>query len=212
VSRDEEQQRYVYFHYERADIDTQRSAHEIELLQENLDAGFRARSVEAFTSPEGSLDPGRRFQGNRTLAEERARVAAELVRSLAPGGSGAVGDGTVVESGAGELYGGGETELTGRALEEAAVEQFRSQDAEARHRSDELLEQLERAGSSRRRAQLVYPWLRRAVITLHRTVTEQEPYTVRVPAGTERERRAAPPAVLRAAKQHFALHDGLRRP
>jgi hypothetical protein len=205
VSRTRQEQRYVYFRYARADIDTQRSAHELDLLRSNLDGGFRVSGIEAFTSPEGSLERGPGFEGNRTLADGRARAASELVRRLG-------GDvGTVVATGRDELYGGGEQELKGRALETEAVEQFEGQEAEARHRTPEVREQLERARTERERAALVYPWLRRAVITLTRTVTEQESYEERVPARVHIEPRTAPAEVLEAAKAAFRRDDALRR-
>ena len=204
--RDEEQ-RFIYFEYARDAIHP-RSAEEIRLLDENLRNGFRVSAVRGFTSPEGPMLRGRRFMGNEDLARRRARAAARLVRSHCPPETGAGGcliggDGTPV-TGEGELYTlmpldtqGAPREVEGRELARHATAEFLTQPEEERHRTPELVEQIEGAATPESQADLVYPLLRRAQITLVRTRTEQ--YMETIPGRTETETVRCPEDVIERA-------------
>lgn len=220
VPRWDKHQRYVYFEYARprpdekqptGAIDAARSAHELALLKDDAGSGFRVSSIQGFTSPEGTLEAGPNFQGNEALAKRRAEAVAVLLRSD-PAFAGLCLDGCLATGGGApgdaELYGGGQAELRGRQLEEHAVEEFRRHHAEARHRTPTLLEQIERARSSRARGRLVYPWLRRVVVTLTRMRLEHETYEQSVPQRWVAA-DAPPSAVVAAAKTHFGLMDAL---
>jgi hypothetical protein len=47
------------------------------------------------------------------------------------------------------------------------------------------MERLRRTPSRQRRAELIYPWLRRAILRLHRSRTTPEDCTIAIPATTE---------------------------
>jgi len=161
--------------------------------------GFRATSIDAFTSPEGPLRvprprPGR-FAGNIPLSEQRGISARDWLRANCPH---CIGPTEPVPRGQGELHSGGsQPELTGDRLTRRAREGFLG------HIPDEPRDPLARPTDDLRLATLtpaqqraeIYPKLRRAVISLHRP---------EVP-GQESERRTgaaeACPADVRAAME-----------
>jgi hypothetical protein len=211
VERTEERARYIYFNYAQDIIDERRSAAEIAQLQADLAEGYRVSNITAFTSPEGPMAPGRRFRGNERLAQDRARAAMERIRRLCASGESCFtgGESGVTPTGSGELYtivrptDEGEQEVEGQELATHAVGEFLTQPAEERHRTPELTEELARRRTPQGRAALVYPLLRRAVITLTRTVSAEEQYTETIPAHTESESVTCPDEVKRAAISSF---------
>jgi hypothetical protein len=224
VPEDAEKKIYLYFAGGGSKIDLGRSAREIAQLEQAIESGFRVTRVEAFTSPEGSLERNGRYRGNRVLAQERARAATEYVRGrwshALPAGGDATTSRTVEGS---ELYGSASPdgpELAGRELVDHAVKRFGESAAEERHRTDDRLEKLKRARSSRQRAALIYPLLRRAEITLTGTVDRFRPLMpggaelVRRPGPWESEwvrARSAPKDILDKAASVFVVMDDLRR-
>jgi hypothetical protein len=218
VPRTDERTRYIYFNYAEHTIDMRQSAEEIRLLQTDLGEGFRVSHITAYTSPEGPQAAGRRFRGNTRLAEDRARAALDYVRGncILTGGESCFvgGSGEAPATGSGELYtvvdptNGREVE--GDELAANAVEEFRNQPAEARHRTPELEADIERRRSPRQKAALVYPLLRRAVLTLTRTREVEEQYTVDIPAHTTSEATECPTEVRDAAVSNFRISDATR--
>jgi hypothetical protein len=219
VPRTDERTRYIYFNYAESTIDMRQSAEEIRLLQADMGEGFRVGHITAYTSPEGPQAAGRRFRGNTRLAEDRARAALDYVRgncTLTGGESCFVGGGgEAPATGMGELYTvvdpSNGREVEGDELAANAVEEFRNQPAEARHRTPELEADLERRRSPRQKAALVYPLLRRAVLTLTRTREVEEQYTVDIPAHTTSEATECPTEVRQEAVADFRRSDALRR-
>jgi hypothetical protein len=215
VQRQQEVTRYVYFDYATARIDERRSAQELAELRANLADGYRVSLVEGFTSPEGSHAPANsgRWQGNTRLAQERATAALERAQRECSSADGCLAGGESAGAAEPELYTvvrDGE-DVEGRELQESAVEGFLTSDAEARHRTPEVLEALERARTPAQRARIIYPLLRRSVVHLTRTVTETETYDVQVPGRTELGASTPAPAdVERAVIPHFQVQDVLR--
>jgi hypothetical protein len=76
-------------------------------------------------------------------------------------------------------------DVSGAALESHVDTHFATDPGEASVRSPALMERLRRTPSRNRRAELIYPWLRRAILRLHRSQTEPEDCTIKVPATTE---------------------------
>jgi len=208
----DEEQRFIYFEY-ASDVIHPRSAEEIRLLDEKLRNGFRVSAIRGFTSPEGPMLRGRRFMGNEELARRRARAAAELVRSHCPPEAGASsclkgGDEARV-TGEGELYSlvpldaeGVVHEVEGRELASHATAEFLTQPEEEPHRTPELVEQIEKATTPERQADLVYPLLRRAQVTIVRTRTEK--YMEKIPGRTETETIRCPEDVVERASPRAA--------
>jgi hypothetical protein len=225
VLEDATQKIYLYFAGEGSKIDPTRSKRELEQLEEAVERGFRVTRVEAFTSPEGSLDRSARFQGNRALAQQRARAAADYVRGRWPHAIPAAGDRTVFSRSVEgkELYGAlspDGPELAGSELLAHVVEHFGKEPAEERHRTDELLEKVKRVRDPGRRAALIYPLLRRAEITLTGTVSRFRPFMpggaelVSLPGPWESEWAPAqwlPPDVLEKAGKLFLFVDSIKR-
>jgi Domain of unknown function (DUF4157) len=217
VQRTDVQTRYIYFDYALSTIDEARSAGELSELSLQLAEGYQVTNVEGFTSPEGPMGPGRRFRGNVQLAEDRAQTALRRVQQLcsqstsANAPSCASAAAAVSPLGRGELYTltreehGRTREARGRELATHAVGEFRAQPEEERHRTPALEQALQQARTPEQQADLIYPLLRRAVITLTREVTEQERYQARIPAGYQSV--ACPPEVLEAARNGFRLQD-----
>lgn len=194
--------RFIYFDYARDTIDRSRSAAEIRGLRDDLANGYQVIGVRGFTSPEGPQARGRRFVGNEELARQRARAAAQLAQAECPPDPAGNRDSCIV--GEGELYTlsaidarGEQREVEGAPLAEHATEEFLTQEEEARHRTPELVERINRAGSPQEQADLVYPLLRRAEIRLVRNRTEQ--YTEQVPGGVRSEYEQCPEDVIERA-------------
>jgi uncharacterized protein DUF4157 len=146
----------LYFVYSHDTIREDASRAELERLRGLLGRGFRATRIEGFTSPEGPLERLGRFEGNTELGKERAQAATERVRSLG-------GEVTVKPAGKGELY----TEASeGKRLAAHAVPLFMGDAGEMARLTPEDRAQLAAAQTPTAQAAIIYPYLRRAVITL----------------------------------------------
>lgn len=207
--------RWLYFDYAKATIDRSRSAKELTTLKANLADGFQVTNIAGWTSPEGPMDAGPGFIGNIALAQARAEAAARQVQADCPQGQedpkAAPTAGACFISGAQakgaddpELYtrvvvdeNGQVTEVEGAPLAEAAVGDFQAAPAEERHRTPELEKSLAQQRSPAAKARLVYPLLRRAVVTLTRQRVESR--TKHVEASVETEAAGCPQDVIEAA-------------
>jgi hypothetical protein len=186
VQVQDHQSQYIYFNHATAVLAPGQP--NLRALTEALQHGFRVAGVRGFTSPEGPMAPGPRFMGNERLARERAVAGAELVADVARRTRGSTGvddsfvggRAAVTPTGEGELYsivpldvGSGAREVEGAPLAEHAATEFETQPAEERHRTPERQARLEApATTSAQKADIVYPLLRRAEITLVRSRTE----------------------------------------
>jgi hypothetical protein len=192
---------YIYFNHAKPELAP--SQPDLAALTGALQHGFRVARIRGFTSPEGPMAPGRRFMGNEELARQRAAAAGALVAKACPvtGSTGADdcfvgGRAAVTPTGEGELYSIVPLD-SGSAADEAehAATEFETQPAEQRHRTPERQAQLEApTTTSAQKADIVYPLLRRAEITLVRSRTE----TVlrEEPASVETSDTTCPPDVL----------------
>ncbi len=192
VQRRDRTTRFIYFDYALPRIDRRRSADGIARIASDLRQGFRIAGIRGFTSPEGPMGPGRRFEGNIELSRERAEAALTEAQAICRRELGEAQGCTVPElsaAGMGELYTLVQVDLQGAAREvegpqqaEYATERFLAEEREAPHRTPELESRLGRARTPQARAALVYPLLRRAAVDLERTRMETETYTEEIPA------------------------------
>jgi hypothetical protein len=202
-------QRFVYFEYAR-DALSARSASTTAELAGDLRDGFKVDRIRGFTSPEGPLGPGRRFMGNEELARRRAAAAARVVETACRTTGGSDPEGcflgardTVSPTGEGELYTlttvdpttGAIREVEGAPLAEHSSERFLADEAEESHRTPAIQARLNDPSTTpAERADIVYPLLRRAEISLVRSRTE--PRTQPGPSRTETTPSSCPPEVI----------------
>lgn len=217
---------YLYFKYAQDKFETNakepggaRNQTEMTQLEASLKAGFQVTTIRGYASPEGPQAPKGKFIGNIALSEDRAKAAQKWIEDkcqptqpsllqMRPQAPVACFSGQMKASGAGELHtltkptAGGEREVEGKALAEHAVEQFKTEAPEERHRTPEVLEELEKRKKSpeRQAKDVVYPLLRRAEITL--TKQEEEKYEVKVPAGSQKQ-ESCRSEVLEAVEEDF---------
>ncbi len=214
IERRDTQIRYIYFNYAQDTLNNAlpEAAEELRRLTDHLANGYRVTSIVGFASPEGPHAPGRRFQGNLALAQERAEAALREVNSRCPGGAQGGQScllGGATPTGRGELYtltvGGvpGAPEVEGVPQARYAVGEFQVRPEEERHRTQAVMQQLQAARTPTAQAGVVYPYLRRAEITLVKVWTEQERYTVRVPAAYRPV--SCPDEVLEAWRQQCGV-------
>jgi uncharacterized protein DUF4157 len=155
----------IYFDYSTDHIREGASRGGLDHLRKLLGRGYRVTGVDGFTSPEGPVPPARRFEGNERLGAERATAAAARIRNLG-------GEVSVPPMGHGELYspGGGAGsaggEVEGAPLATHAVSEFRARPEEMARLTDADRRRLTAARTPAAQADVVYPYLRRAVITL----------------------------------------------
>jgi hypothetical protein len=212
--RREETTRFVYFDYAKAKIDEKRSAGELEQLRKNFGEGFRVSLVEGLTSPEGSHAPAKTgsWKGNVDLGKQRAKAALKRAEKecASPNGCLAGSDSPIRDAVEAELYtivreG---VDVEGKELEENAVARFLESDAESRHRTPEVLEALKRAKTPAERAQIIYPYLRRAEVHLTRTVKAIVEYDEWIAEKREwSASQTAPKDVQDAVVPHFQAND-----
>jgi hypothetical protein len=216
---------YLYFKYAQDKFETNtkepggaRNPTEMAQLEAWLKEGFQATTISGHASPEGPQAPKGKFIGNVALSEKRAEAAKKWIEDkcqptqpsllkMRPQEPLNCFTGQMKSTGEGELYtlteptAGGDREVEGKALAEHAVEQFKEkkedpkQDREARHRTPEVLEELEKRKKSpeRQAKDVVYPLLRRAEITL--TKQEEEEYEVKIPASSQKQESCRPEVV-----------------
>jgi hypothetical protein len=200
--------RFVYFEYAK-DVVHARSAASIALLTTDFGEGFQVTGIRGFTSPEGPMAAGRRFIGNEELARRRAAAAAKVASKSCtaagvqnPDSCFVGGQDAISPTGEGELYtltaldaAGATREVEGAPLAEHAAGEFLTQPAEEPHRTPEMTATLEAPGTTtQQKADLVYPLLRRAEITLTRNRTETR--TRHIEPSVERTSTTCPEAVI----------------
>jgi hypothetical protein len=219
VQKKDERSRYIYFVYAQDTIEPKQSATELAALQRDLAEGFRVSNITAYTSPEGPQARVPGFRGNDQLATDRAVAAKKYIETncTVEGGSCFIGGDQATAAGAGELYTivrpgprGTDQEVEGDELATHAVGEFETQAAEERHRTPELEAQLAKRRTPGGKAALVYPLLRRAVVTLTRTRSVEEEYTVDIPAHPESREVTCPEEVRDAAVRNFQLADAIK--
>jgi hypothetical protein len=204
----DQRQRFVYFEYAR-DVLSARSASTTSELAGDLRDGFKVDRIRGFTSPEGPQGPGRRFMGNEELARRRAAAAARVVEAACGTAGGSDPDACFVggrdavsPTGEGELYTlttvdptGATREVEGAPLAEHASERFLAEEAEAPHRTPEIEARLNNPSTPpAERADIVYPLLRRAEISLVRSRTV--PQTRPGPSQTQATQSSCPDDVI----------------
>jgi hypothetical protein len=207
LPRHAEETRFVYFNYATADIDGARSGGELEHVRDLLSRGYRVTQVEGFTSPEGPQGASRRFMGNVALADARAQAAVAAVGQRCP-------EGRVCMDPAASVTGRSErppltrtvrrrgreeeVELEGRELEAAVAAQFTADEAEMGRLPAEEQERIRTERNTHRKAELIYPWLRRVEIRLRRDWLQRGP-PVRTTVWSGSGRSGCPEDVRQAA-------------
>jgi hypothetical protein len=182
---------YLYYHYAEPELETDADMPGKKLNDENLPElvsllrdEWQVSRIVGYASPEGPMEQQRPggFMGNIELSKKRAQVAKELIEEkckpslLDMRQRPSCFTSNFTMEGGNELY-SPEKDQSGKNKDaESAVTGFLSKDnqaSEARHRTPELEKQLEaQSGSPQKQAELVYPLLRRAEITLTRTKEE----------------------------------------
>jgi hypothetical protein len=177
IPRHADDTRFIYFRYATADVETDRSRGELDLLRQRLSEGYRVMSIEGYTSPEGARGAAPRFMGNVALSDARAQAALATVSGLCPEGQ-ACTDPAATVTGRSErppltrtVRRRGreeEVELEGRELETAVVAQFTADENEMGRLPAAEQERIRNERRPNRAAQLIYPWLRRVEIRLRK--------------------------------------------
>jgi len=203
VSREQEHQYNLFFNYAVADFDDARNADALVGLATDLQAGYQVAGIDAWASPEGPMEPTRRFMGNQALSEARAEAARRRIAAMCAAatcfaaGMQAQGHGERMDPADAT---GAPRDVAGTALESHVTQTFPTDPGEASVRSPELMDRLRRTRSQHQRAEEIYPTLRRAVIRLTHSQTSQEACTYDMPAGTEtRGIGPCPPLIRRSA-------------
>lgn len=180
----------VFFRYAVPDFDEPRNRQTWPDLASDLSTGsvFQVTRIEGWASPEGPLAPGPRFMGNEELSRRRAEAARTQITTLCTSGDCFAPGAEVV--GLGERLtptdeSGQPQDVSGRELEEHVDQTFATDPGEASVRTPALMERLRRTRGARARAELIYPQLRRAIITLRRSSTRTDPCTYVIPGYTE---------------------------
>lgn len=170
----------LYYVYAHPTVREDASRGELERLSDLLGRGYRITGIEGFTSPEGPMPPrpSGRFEGNIALAQERADAA--LARARTECGSAARAEDACFLGGAGAIHPMGRGELhtlTRRVgirtvevergpLATHAVAEFLADPAETARLTDADRRAPDAARTDIDRAAIIYPYLRRAVLTL----------------------------------------------
>ena len=203
--------RNFYYEYAKADFARRGrtaalDAQDKSKLKQALDEGYRIEAIRGFTSPEGPLGPGKRFEGNQKLSEERAEAAEKWVDGVCPRSVMSMRPSCFAENytrtGKGELFGAtaeGE-ELVGKDLSEGSVEGFRESPGEEPRRTQDVMEELKKRKTPERQTDTVYPLLRRVDIDISKADVETRQVTVpesREPA------QECPADVIRAVADDF---------
>jgi len=150
--------------------------------------GFQVTRIEGWASPEGPTPPGPGFMGNEELSKQRAEAVRTEIESLCGTGNCFAPGAQVV--GMGERLGfrdeiGQPQDVSGRPLEEHVTQTFPADPREASVRPPALMEHLRRTRSLHGRAEIIYPQLRRAIVTLRRSSTRIDPCRYTIPGHTE---------------------------
>lgn len=198
---------YIYFPHASDAPDLARSAGELARLDQLVADGYRIHGVDGYASPEGPQGPhpAGRFGGNQALSQARAQAALDLVRERCGSSDGGVSlrmrtcvEAEAAATGHGEMY---PEEVEGRDLWDHVVDEFTGDSGEIGRLPLAEQRRIRGAAGNRRKAELIYPWLRRAVIRLQRTrVQRGGPVTVQL-RDTRLEPVSCPAAVEQAAEE-----------
>jgi hypothetical protein len=211
VHKSEQSTRFLYFRY-REDVLEQKlpkikelNDKELELLKGQLAADWSVIGVEAHTSPEGPREAAAGFQGNNALAGERGQAAVRLAQAAAGAPDKVRGGVTVTPS---ELLDTGvDPEDRGRKLEENVVKEFLKSKDEERHRTPDVLTAIEKARGTAAKAQVIYPFLRRAEVKLERRWTEDTIEDVLVDEEDRSDVVACSEEIMDRTRIHWAVLD-----
>lgn len=168
----------IYFLYAVPTFDNARNTEGLAALQADLAAGWQVSSILAYASPEGPMGrrQGSTFVGNDELSRQRATAAQTRVQGLCGTAMNCFRPDAVVD-GRGERLDpqdpvtGQPQDIAGTPLEQNVDASFRTSAEEAPQRSEALMGSLGAAPATTARgahanAERIYPWLRRASITL----------------------------------------------
>jgi hypothetical protein len=196
----------LFFLYARPDFDELRNRQSLASLVGDLTngSGFQVARIAGFASPEGPMQASANgFMGNTELSNKRAEAARRRISDLCSQAD--CFDPNVQVIGLGERMDpqdetGQPQDVSGQPLEQHVDENFPTDPNEATVRNPALLERLRRAHSQHARAELIYPELRRAIVTLRKSATHTDPCSTLVPGGTrEAYLPGCPPEILQAA-------------
>ncbi len=190
---------------------------EVAKLHELLSRGFVVTELAGFTSPEGPLNESAHFQGNHTLSSQRAVTVKKMIEKYCSDlaahkfaidlcSKNVLKDFLVVKEetlGKNELYGSvDDKELKGKALDEHVVEEFMSNDAESKWRTQEFVESL-KGLNTKQIAKKILPLLRRVKIKLERK--SKIGGDVEIDLGPNTIKKECPKDIADAAKQQYML-------
>jgi hypothetical protein len=200
---------YVFFEYPTAEFrrDLELPTKDVKTLSGD---GYRVKSIEGFTSPEGPRDPRnlrdpKAFEGNIELAEERAKAAAEWLGKACP----ECDLSGVEQRGRSELppdVGAAQPETSGPSMEHEAVEEFLGQgpdqkpDPLAPHDAADI--EAFRRLPRREQRERAFKLMRRAAITFTKVVQQAK---AEVPARDDPNRVDCDPDVIEAARKSFGI-------
>lgn len=219
--------RYLYFDYTKDIVTSSRTQYgkdhpdvvdrntaTFTAIRQDLQEGYRIAAIEGFTSPEGPIPPGKGgFEGNAALSQERADAA---FRTFGEGGLCALyreeacftpNKDAIKPVGRGELYTKVEKgkEAEGKELAEFAVAEFEKSKDEPELKDKER-ETLAHKRGAMAQAEVVYPLLRRAKITLTRGWVPTQ-IKMHFPGGVVTTTVDCPRDVLETARNEFAKRD-----
>jgi hypothetical protein len=200
--------RYVFFDYSTSNL--RRNFRLPTDIQSLHDAGYKITSIQGFTSPEGTREASRHFEGNEALSQERADAARRWIEEVCP-----ICDLTgVTPTGRSELptaLGTATPEPTGPGMERSAVDEFLEGNPAALTLPDPLAphdqaerEQFRRLPRSQQRNR-AFELMRRAEITLEKVRVTQE-HRPGVPAHDVASPTGCPQEVIEAARASFGIN------
>jgi hypothetical protein len=173
----EERRVSLYYQYATAMLNPTLSTSEQARLRTLVGEGFRPTAIEAWTSPEGPLRRGARFEGNQSLSRNRATQAHGEAQTACPATTAGCETVPGIQTtprgerfGATEVAGQVVNERVGDDLARDAVARFRADPGEMERLTPADRLALDRATTPRAQAAIIYPYLRRADITLVRVV------------------------------------------
>jgi hypothetical protein len=216
----------MYYEYKQDVIREAATSGELARLRDLLGRGYRVSAIEGFTSPEGPMERRtERFEGNVALSQERADVAR--TRALAECGVAGIGrdscfvggPSAVTPLGRNELHtltrrsGTRITEVEGSRLATHVASEFMADETETARLNPADRTALAAARSDAARAAIIYPYLRRAVLTLTFVPPPPAPDAPRSPTrpGLPADYFDCPADVLDRAKPLFDRPLGPRR-
>ncbi|HET7841455.1 MAG TPA: DUF4157 domain-containing protein [Terriglobia bacterium] len=87
--RPDSRTRYIYFKWSKKDLnyslEGDLTGENLDALRKDLEEGYRVSAITGYTSPEGPMKAGPGFEGNISLAKERADAAKDQVLQICKG-------------------------------------------------------------------------------------------------------------------------------